>query len=107
MSLSAAKFPQTSARAWNSGWVALPALWRSSTTAASCMPPALSPQNIEPTRVYKVEEARDFLTAAGLDADTVGPQIDGKFVSAFIRANKPARRGNVIGPSCCGPSCCA
>jgi arsenite methyltransferase len=63
--------------------------------------------DIEPTRVYKVEEARDFLTAAGLDADTVGPQIDGKFVSAFIRAHKPARRGNVIGPSCCGPSCCA
>jgi arsenite methyltransferase len=63
--------------------------------------------DIEPTRVYKVEEARDFLTAAGLDADAVGPQIDGKFVSAFIRAHKPTRRGNVIGPSCCGPSCCA
>jgi len=63
--------------------------------------------DVEPTRVYKVEEARDFLAAAGLDADTVGPQIDGKFISAFIRANKPARRGNVIGPSCCGPSCCA
>jgi arsenite methyltransferase len=63
--------------------------------------------DVEPTRVYKVEEARDFLTAAGLDADAVGPQIDGKFISAFIRASKPARRGNVIGPSCCGPSCCA
>ena len=63
--------------------------------------------DVEPTRVYKAEEARDFLTAAGLDADTVEPQIDGKFISAFIRANKPARRGNVIGPSCCGPSCCA
>jgi arsenite methyltransferase len=62
--------------------------------------------DIEPTRVYKVEEARNFLAAAGLDADTVGPLIDGKFVSAFIRASKPARRGNVIGPSCCGPSCC-
>jgi arsenite methyltransferase len=62
--------------------------------------------DIEPTRIYKVEEARDFLTAAELDADTVGPQIDGKFVSAFIRASKPARRGNVVGPSCCGPSCC-
>jgi len=63
--------------------------------------------DIEPTRVYKVEEARDFLTAAGLDADTVGPQIDGKFISAFIRANKRAHRGNVVGPSCCGPSCCS
>src|SRR6202011_2930085 len=38
---------------------------------------------IETTRVYKVEEARDFLAAAGLDPDTVGPQIDGKFISAF------------------------
>jgi arsenite methyltransferase len=63
--------------------------------------------DVEPTRVYKVEEARDFLTAAGLDADAVAPQIDGKFISAFIRANKPARRGNVVGPSCCGPTCCS
>jgi arsenite methyltransferase len=51
---------------------------------------------VEPTRVYKAEEAREFLTAAGLDADTVGPQIDGKFVSAFIRAVKPAAQA-----SCC------
>jgi len=57
---------------------------------------------IEPTRLYKAEEAREFLIAAGLDADTVGPQIDGKFVSAFIRAVKPAATA-----SCCAPSCCA
>ena len=57
---------------------------------------------IEPTRVYKADEAREFLTAAGLDADAVGPQIDGKFVSAFIRAVKPAAKA-----SCCAPSCCA
>jgi arsenite methyltransferase len=56
--------------------------------------------DIEPTRVYKVEEARGFLEAAGLDAATVGPQIEGKFISAFIRASKPARSGYVIGPSC-------
>jgi arsenite methyltransferase len=57
--------------------------------------------DIEATRIYKIEEAREFLTAAGLDAATVGPQIDGKFISAFIRATKPARRASVIGPSCC------
>jgi Methylase involved in ubiquinone/menaquinone biosynthesis len=57
--------------------------------------------DIEPTRVYKSEEARDFLAAAGLDPEKVGPQIDGKFMSAFVRAVKPARK-----PSCCGPSCC-
>src|SRR5579864_8053376 len=55
---------------------------------------------IEPTRVYKVEEARDFLAAAGLDAEKVGPAIDGKFMSAFVRAVKGAGRGSVIGPSC-------
>ena len=56
--------------------------------------------DVEPTRVYKVEEAREFLTAAGLDADVVGPQIKDKFMSAFIRAQKP------LAASCCGPTCC-
>jgi len=55
---------------------------------------------VEPTRVYKVEEARELLEAAGLNADTVGPQIDGKFISAFIRARKPAA-GSSDKPSCC------
>src|SRR6266403_651241 len=58
--------------------------------------------DIEPTRVYKSEEARDFLVAAGLDADKVAPMIDGKFISAFVRAVKPAGRGIVVGPSCRG-----
>jgi arsenite methyltransferase len=44
---------------------------------------------IEPTRVYRSEDARRFLTQAGLDADTVAPAIEGKFMSAFIRARKP------------------
>src|SRR5260221_3413013 len=56
---------------------------------------------VEATRVYKAEEARDFLAAAGLDPDTVGPQIDGKFISAFVRAVKPASKA-----ACCGPACC-
>ena len=43
---------------------------------------------VEPTRIYRVEEAREFLTAAGLDADRLGPQIEDKFMSAFIRAKK-------------------
>ena len=57
---------------------------------------------IEATRVHRVEEARDFLAAAGLDPETVGPQIDGKFISAFIRAAKPTSKA-----ACCGPTCCA
>jgi arsenite methyltransferase len=44
---------------------------------------------IEPTRVYKVEDAREFLSGAGIDADAIADQVDGKFLSAFIRAKKP------------------
>jgi arsenite methyltransferase len=62
--------------------------------------------DIAPTRVYKSAEAHDFLAAAGLDTETVAPQIDGKFISAFVRAVKPAGRANVVGPSCCAPTCC-
>jgi arsenite methyltransferase len=56
--------------------------------------------DIAPTRVYKSEEARDFLAAAGLDPEKVGPAIDGKFISAFVRAVKPRGRGFVVGSSC-------
>jgi arsenite methyltransferase len=46
---------------------------------------------IEPTRVYKAEDAREFLASSGLDPHAVAPHVDGKFLSAFIRATKPAR----------------
>jgi ubiquinone/menaquinone biosynthesis C-methylase UbiE len=46
--------------------------------------------DLEPTRVYRAEDARTFLAGAGLDADTIAPQVDGKFLSAFVRARKPA-----------------
>lgn len=45
--------------------------------------------DIEPTRVYKTEDAREFLASAGLDVDAIAPLVDGKFMSAFIRARKP------------------
>jgi SAM-dependent methyltransferase len=57
---------------------------------------------IEPTRIYRVEDAREFLCGEGLDVDAIAPQVDGKFMSAFIRAVKPAAT-----KSCCGPACCA
>jgi arsenite methyltransferase len=44
---------------------------------------------IEPTRIYKVDDARQFLTAQGIDADAIAEQVEGKFISAFIRAKKP------------------
>ena len=57
--------------------------------------------DVEPTRVYRVEEASEFLQAAGLDPETVGPQIAGKFMAAFLRAVKPAAKS-----TCCAPTCC-
>ncbi len=44
---------------------------------------------IEHTRIYKIEDARQFLTSKGLDTDAIAPQVEGKFASAFIRARKP------------------
>jgi arsenite methyltransferase len=54
---------------------------------------------IEPTRVYRIEDARQFLADRNIDVDAIAPQVDGKFMSAFIRAVKPAK-------ACCGPTCC-
>jgi SAM-dependent methyltransferase len=45
---------------------------------------------IEPTRIYRAEDAKAFLAEKGLEASVIGPQVDGKFLSAFIRATKPA-----------------
>ena len=56
---------------------------------------------VEPTRTYNIEDARTFLTEAGIDVDAMAPQVEGKFFSAFIRATKPAAK------ACCGPDCCA
>jgi hypothetical protein len=47
--------------------------------------------SIEPTRVYRAEDAREFLNTQGIDIDTIAPLVDNKFYSGFIRAVKPAR----------------
>ena len=44
---------------------------------------------VEPTRIYQAEEAREFLQAAGFDAEKIAPLVQDKFMSAFIRASKP------------------
>jgi arsenite methyltransferase len=54
---------------------------------------------IEPTRIYDIEDARHFLTTKGVDVDSIAPVVADKFMSAFVRATKPA--------GCCGPGCCA
>ena len=56
---------------------------------------------IEPTRVYNIEDARAFLSTEGIDVDAIAPQVENKFMSAFVRATKPQP---VAG---CGPTCCA
>jgi SAM-dependent methyltransferase len=73
--------------------------------------------SIEPTRIYRSEDARLFLEEAGIAVDEHLAEIDGKFMAAFVRATKPA--GRVPGPlavpaadapsadACCGPSCCS
>jgi SAM-dependent methyltransferase len=55
--------------------------------------------DIEPTRVYDIEDARAFLSGQGVDVDAIAPKVQGKFMSAFIRATKPA--------ACCTPGCCS
>ncbi len=66
---------------------------------------------IEPTRIYKSEDAAAFLIGSGLDPATFAQQIDGKFMSAFVRATKPSgdtasRAMPVKDAACCGPDCC-
>jgi SAM-dependent methyltransferase len=57
--------------------------------------------SVEPWRVYEIDDARAFLTEAGVDVDRLAREVDGTFASAFIRATKPAAA------RCCGPECCA
>jgi SAM-dependent methyltransferase len=56
---------------------------------------------IEPTRIYRIEDAREFLSGQNIDVDAIAPQVDGKFMSAFVRAVKPEQTA-----ACCGPTCC-
>jgi SAM-dependent methyltransferase len=68
---------------------------------------------IEPTRVYDIEDARAFLSSEGIDVDAIAPQVEGKFMSAFIRAIKPADEPAVLSEAktqkiaCCAPGCCS
>ncbi|HTT14133.1 MAG TPA: arsenite methyltransferase [Burkholderiaceae bacterium] len=69
---------------------------------------------IEVTRVYKIEDAREFLAVQDIDVDVVAREVDGKFVSGFVRATKPLAAGVLPtagarqeqAQSCCASSCC-
>jgi SAM-dependent methyltransferase len=67
--------------------------------------------SIEPTRVYSLDDARTFLADAGLAADHLASEIEGRIISGFVRARKPktvaAARGTPAeARRCCGPDCC-
>ena len=55
---------------------------------------------IEPTRVYSIKDARGFLSVRGFDVGALAGEVEGKFISAFLRATKPAT-------ACCSPGCCS
>jgi arsenite methyltransferase len=57
--------------------------------------------DIETWRVYRVDDAREFLAERGIDVDQIALQVDAKIASAFIRARKP------VTSACCGPTCCS
>jgi len=69
--------------------------------AAKLRAAGFSDVEVEPWRVYKIDDARSFLTESGLDVDRIAPQVQDRFASAFIRGRKPEAK------SCCGPECCA
>lgn len=56
---------------------------------------------MEPTRIYRLEDAREFLSGQSIDVDAIAPEVDGKFMSAFVRAMKPQKE-----TGCCGPTGC-
>ena len=58
---------------------------------------------IEPTRIYRVADAREFLSSSGIDVDAIAAQVDEKFMSAFVRAVKPKGARE----ACCDPTCCS
>jgi arsenite methyltransferase len=57
--------------------------------------------DLEPTRIYRAADARQFLEESGLGDAELAAQVDGRFMSAFVRASKP------VAKACCGPTCCA
>ncbi len=63
--------------------------------------------SLEPTRVYSYDDARTFLADAGLDAEGLAAAVEGRFMSAFVRATRPAAAPAAAAEgSCCAPSCC-
>ena len=59
--------------------------------------------DLAPTRIYQIDDAREFLAAEGIDVDAMATLVDGKFMSAFVRATKPSE--TAAKEPCCAPGC--
>jgi hypothetical protein len=59
--------------------------------------------DLEPTRIHRAADAKPFLEEAGLSGDATLAQVDGRIMSAFIRATKPVTAAK----TCCAPGCCS
>ncbi len=90
--------PKMSVKTCSCGLAASPGRSKRISMPPSSPKPGFEGICIEPTRVYNIEDARAFLSGQGIDVDAIAPQVEGKFMSAFIRATKPA--------ACCAPGCC-
>jgi arsenite methyltransferase len=67
--------------------------------------------SLEPTRIYDPEDARTMLEEAGVDVEEVKARIEGRLMSAFVRATRPKASAEAPArgreePACCGPDCC-
>ena len=82
-----------SAAAWNSGSDAWLAHFGTRSTSSKLKAAGFVDVELDPWRVYQIDDARAFLTDAGVDVDQIAPQVDGKMASAFIRARKPEAEG--------------
>ena len=69
--------------------------------AAKLKAAGFSDVEVDPWRVYTLDDARAFLIQSGVDVDKVASHVEGRFASAFVRARKAAAK------SCCGPECCS
>ena len=62
--------------------------------------------SVEPTRIYEIDDAREFLSGKSVDVDAIAAAVDGKFMSAFVRAKKPGKAATEKAGASCAPTCC-
>ena len=63
--------------------------------------------DVEPWRIYNLDDAREFLSGTGVNVDRLAPAANDTFASAFVRARKPVAKPATAAKTCCGPECCA